>query len=274
MPIGKIKAKKSFGQHFLNDEYICQKIIEEADIRPGDNVIEVGPGMGALTDILFELDINLWAIELERSVLNKLKPRFNKKENCHLIEGDALKFNFGDIPNESGGTFKLVSNLPYNISGPFIAKIIDDRKYFTSLTLMLQKEVASRLTAEPGTKAYGALTVLTKTFFDTFMLFDVAPECFTPSPKVESSVIKLYKLDKPRVNVVDDESYKSLVKNAFTGRRKTLLNSLSASLKIDKELLSAILKDSSIDSGRRAETLTLDEFAVLHQNFIKHKKNS
>lgn len=271
MPIGsKIKAKKSFGQHFLNDDFVCHKIIEEADIRPGDNVIEVGPGMGALTDILFEMDINLWAIELERSVLNRLRPRFNKKENCHLIEGDALKFNFDDIPDASGQTFKLVSNLPYNISGPFIAKIIDERKYFTSLTLMLQKEVASRLTAEPGTKAYGALTVLTKTYFDTFMLFDVDPSSFTPPPKVQSSVIKLYKLDKPRIDIIDEDSYKALVKNAFTGRRKTLLNSLSKSLKIDKELVSTILKDSDIDPGRRAETLSIEEFAELQKNISKN----
>ena len=263
--------KKSLGQNFLVDKNIIRKIMEAAAIEADEHVLEIGPGRGALTGELLKAGARVLAVEFDKSLAEELRSIYGSSKNFELIEADALKLDFSELAREYGTPFKVVSNLPYNISGPLLARVIEQRQAFTGLVLMLQREVAERLLAPPSTKEYGALTVLTRTFAGVERLFQVSPGCFRPRPKVQSTVIRLVPLDSPRVEVHDPGLYRRVVKAAFGQRRKTLANALKA-LDLGPDAppgaVDEALSRAGIDPKRRGETLGLEEFSTLTKAFL------
>ncbi len=260
--------KKRLAQHFLVDKNIIRKIISAAHIRQNEHVLEVGPGRGSLTEALLEAGARVTAIELDPALAGKLLERFEGVKGFELISEDALKVSYTGLSQEKRTRFKVISNLPYNVSGPILVKFIEERSAITDLVLMLQKEVATRLAARPGTKDYGVLSVLAQTYADVRCLFDVHPASFTPRPKVTSTVTSLKVLDTPRVVVLNEKFFKTVVKSAFGQRRKTLQNALKT-LGRPPEEVRVVLESLNIDPGRRGETLTLDEFSKLTGALLK-----
>ncbi|MBI5493257.1 MAG: ribosomal RNA small subunit methyltransferase A [Deltaproteobacteria bacterium] len=260
--------KKRFGQHFLVDKNVIRKIVAIASIKEGDCVLEIGPGKGALTEGLIEAGAKVTAIEVDRDLAALLKRKF--PENLEVITGDALKASFLELAEGRGCRFKLVSNLPYNISGPILAKFLSERKAFSLLVLMFQKEVAERLVAPPGTKEYGVLSVFTQAFTEIKKELDVSRNLFSPRPKVDSAVVSLKVLDKPRVEIRDEDFFKKVVRASFGTRRKMLSNALKA-LGFEKDVVERALEEAGIDPKRRGETLDLKEFGRLTDAFLEIK---
>ncbi len=258
----RVYPRKRFGQHFLSDRNIIDRIVKAAGVRAGEHVLEIGPGTGALTGALLDAGAYVTAIEIDRGLSGLLQERFSGEVRFALITGDALKSSFLDLSEEHGVRFKVVSNLPYNISAPMLFKFIEEREAFTGLVVMLQKEVAERICTGPGTKAYGILSVLLSLYYDVGHEFNVARGCFSPPPKVDSVVLSLAGLGSPRVEVCDYGFFLGVVKSAFGRRRKMLLNSL-VSPGLGKEAVKEALSSVSIDPRRRAETLDLAEFSRL-----------
>jgi 16S rRNA (adenine1518-N6/adenine1519-N6)-dimethyltransferase len=268
----RIYPRKRLGQHFLKDKFIIGRIVEAAGIRAGEHVLEIGPGTGTLTRALLDAGARVTAVEIDARLSERLEGIFKGVDAFSLVRGDALKLSFARLLSESGAesgagaggpaTFKVVSNLPYNISGPVLFKFIEEREAFTTLILMLQKEVAVRICTGPGSKAYGILSVLLGVYYDIKREFDVSRTSFSPPPKVDSTVLSLRKLDVPRVEVCDYAFFTAVVKAAFGTRRKMLQNSLK-SLGLGKEVVLEALLSASIDPKRRAETLSLAEFGSL-----------
>lgn len=256
------RPKKRLSQNFLIDRNVAVKIVRTADIDKGDEVIEVGPGRGMLTELIVKAGAKLTCIEIDPALAGSLEKSFEGRAGFKVINADALKISFIDLGNASEKKFKLISNLPYNISGPMLAKLIDERRVFSSLHLMFQKEVAQRIVAGPGTKAYGSLSVLAQTYMDTKLEFDIPPHLFRPVPKVDSTLISFKVLDAPRVEVTSEEFYKRVVRSAFAQRRKTLANALGAIFSDKAKVLKA-LAAAVIEPGRRGETLDLKEFSAL-----------
>lgn len=258
--------KKRFGQHFLKDKNVIRRIVEKAGVKEGDLVLEVGPGRGALTEALLDAGAHVVAIEVDRSLVEYLKQAFSGKKLDIIVE-DALKVSFTGIADGYGRKLKAVSNLPYNISGPILAKFLEQRRAFTNLVLMFQKEVAQRIVAVPSTKEYGILSVFSQAFCDVKKEFDVSKNLFTPRPKVDSSIVSLKVLDTPRADITDEAFFKTVVRAAFGVRRKTLLNALKPVCG-DKDALEAALKECAIDPMRRGETLGVQEFARLANRLL------
>ncbi|HXY62203.1 MAG TPA: 16S rRNA (adenine(1518)-N(6)/adenine(1519)-N(6))-dimethyltransferase RsmA [Nitrospirota bacterium] len=253
-----IRPKKSLGQNFLKDPYYLTKIADAAKILPEDNVLEIGPGLGHLTRMLAGRAKRVVALELDERLIQPLKLEFETNPHIAVIHADALEYPFETLV----GKWKVVANLPYYISTPIIQQLITHRDKFINLTLMLQKEVAERIAAPPGGKEYGFLSVLVQLFAVPKIEFKVPPGAFTPRPEVDSAVMTLVIRDRPAVPVHDEEFFKVLVKAAFSQRRKTLRNSLKQ-LNVSKEVMRTVLDKTGIDLGRRAETLTLEEFGHL-----------
>ncbi|MEE9613949.1 MAG: 16S rRNA (adenine(1518)-N(6)/adenine(1519)-N(6))-dimethyltransferase RsmA [Thermodesulfobacteriota bacterium] len=257
--------KKKLGQHFLIDRNIVRKIVSLADVREGERVLEVGPGTGVLTEELLRAGAAVTAIEADAALAEKLREKFKDEKALEVVTADALKLSFLDLSKKAPGgvgKFKVVANLPYNISGPILVKFLEEREVFTSLVLMFQKEVARRITAGPGTKEYGILSVLSRAYTDARCEFDVAPHLFRPPPKVTSTVVRLSVLPSPRVPIEDEKFFKRVVRAAFGQRRKTLHNALKL-LALPDEDVSKALEAASIDPKRRGETLTGEEFGRL-----------
>jgi 16S rRNA (adenine1518-N6/adenine1519-N6)-dimethyltransferase len=247
------KTKKKFGQHFLIDNEIVYKILDSADLKDNDIVWEIGPGMGALTDRLVERNIDLTIFEID----NDLIPILNKKYagKCKIVHADILKIDWIDVTAQNEKV-KIVTNLPYQISSPFLYKLTENNKIIDKVVVMLQKEVAKRLCASPGKKDYGVLTLKTKFYFDTEYLFDVPPDRFSPPPEVESAVIKLTpRQNMPHISEID--FFWQVVESAFMSRRKTLRNNIKKFLK-NEQLC-------PIDLNRRGETLSEAEFIALYE---------
>lgn len=264
----RLFPKKKFGQHFLTDKNLLSKIVRAADVKEGDHVLEVGPGPGALTDALLGAGAIVTAIEIDKDLTTALRARFKDYPAFELVSGDALKISFLDLSKSRGVKLKAVSNLPYNISGPIIFKFIKERAAFSRLVLMLQKEVADRLASGPGTKDYGAISVLTQLWCDVRVEFKVSRHLFKPPPKVDSSVVSFNMLSAPRVAVADEALFTRVVKSAFGLRRKTLLNALK-SIPAEKDAILTALNFAGIDPQRRGETLSIEEFALLADAFSK-----
>jgi 16S rRNA (adenine1518-N6/adenine1519-N6)-dimethyltransferase len=259
----KVFAKKSFGQNFLVDGNYISKIIAALNPQPNEIIIEIGAGRGALTEFLIESGANVAAIELERNMIAVLRERFAGKENFNLIESDALGVDFAALIadlNAQDSPFKpvkLVANLPYNISTAILQRLIEQRDCFSEMVLMFQKEVVERITAAPGDGERGFLTVLTEAYLMAEKLFDVPPNAFQPAPKVQSAVVRL----KPRADFVlqNETFFHRLVSAGFRQKRKTIFNNLKNEFtEADK-----ILGECGIDTRRRAESLTLEEWACL-----------
>lgn len=255
-------AKKSFGQNFLADQNIINKIIFALNLQNNESVIEIGAGRGALTGKLIESGARVFAIELDRDLIPLLQFDFGKNENFNLIEQDALKIDFGEINSRFQiSNSKLVANLPYYISTAILQKLIEQRDCFSEMILMLQREVVERIAAEAGNKERGFLSVMVQAYLETEKLFDVAPTAFRPAPKVWSSVVCL----KPKVEIeIEDEKlFRDIISSGFVQKRKTILNNLKNAAPALKEKfgdVASFLESCRIEPQRRAETLTVDEW--------------
>lgn len=254
--------KKRFGQHFLKDWNIVRKIIDGAGVSKEDVVLEIGPGLGDMTALLAQRAKKVIAVELDRELYSLLAEKFEGDNKVELISADILRFDIRGLFEKIGEKFKVVANLPYNISTPVLFKFLEDRDCISSMTLMFQKEVAERLVAMPDTRDYGVLSVFAQLYTAPSMLFKVSPSAFTPPPAVDSAVVRLELLAEPSVKADNEKLMLKVVKAAFGQRRKTLLNALSSGLKLPKEDVEAALKRAGIASSRRGETLTLSEFCA------------
>ena len=259
-------AKKSFGQNFLVDKNYIDKIIKALNLQAGESVVEIGAGRGALTEKLVESGARVVAIELDRDLIPLLKEKFSENENFSLIEHDALKINFAELfprpENEDTKTkAKLVANLPYYISTAILQKLIEQRESFSEMILMFQREVVERITAEPGNRERGFLTVLVEAYLRAEKLFDVPPAAFRPAPKIWSAVARL--TPKETVGIENEKLFREIVSAGFAQRRKTILNNLKNSPDRLKEKIDdaeKLLNNAEIDAQRRAETLTPEEW--------------
>lgn len=248
-----VKPNKKLGQNFLIDEETLDVITQ--DITKDDVIIEIGPGLGTLTKKLLEKAKKVYAVELDLKMVEILKDRFKLYKNIEIINEDILKLDINQIAPKA----KIVANLPYYITTSIITKIL--KANIKDITILIQKEVADRICALPSEKEAGAITYFVYYYADSKIIKNVSSECFIPSPKVESSVVRITKLEKPRVKVKNEELFFKLIKENFTKRRKNILNSLSNV--IEKEKLKSILEELNIDEKTRGENLTIEQFAKI-----------
>lgn len=262
----RLRAKKSLGQHFLVEPGIIHKIISYARFQGSDLVLEIGPGRGALTIPLAGSVGHVVAVEKDTGLARALEGRLKRDgiDNVTLFNDDILKWQFAEIESQSSGKFMIIGNLPYNISSPFLEKLVENRKMVNRAILMFQAEVAQRLSASPGSKTYGAMTLLVQYYARITNLLSVSRNAFRPRPKVDSIVIELdfgrpYPTQTPH-----EDCFRKVVKGAFAHRRKTILNSLKgAHPSWEPGFIAEAMKRCEIDPGRRAETLHMDEFLAL-----------
>ena len=257
-----LRPRKSLGQHFLTDPNILKRVVETARIEGKDVVLEVGPGLGKLTAVLAEKARRVFAVEIDEGLAEVLRTKMAGQRNVEVIRNDILEVNFHQFIEKEGQRLKVVANLPYQISTPLLFRFIDSRRLFASLTLMLQKEVARRMTATPGGKDYGVLSIFTQAVSDCSIRFLIKPSAFVPPPRVHSAVIHMVWKMRPIANI-EDEWFKKVVRGSFLYRRKTLINALRHSgLALAQNSIERI-KGSGIDPQRRPETLTIEEFVLL-----------
>jgi 16S rRNA (adenine1518-N6/adenine1519-N6)-dimethyltransferase len=259
----EFRPKKSLGQHFLKDKEIVREIVYRSRFDPADRVLEIGPGLGALTLLLAREVHHVIAVERDSHLIDMLNKRLSaeKIENVLLINEDILKLDFNRIPSLRERKVRVIGNLPYNISSPILEKLVENRHMLNRAVLMLQSELAGRLIANPGTKAFGAMTVFVQYHAHVSPLIHVPKEAFHPRPKVDSMVLEM-DFQRPYPERTEDEvKFRRVVRGAFAQRRKTLLNSLKNSLaSYSREEILAALERSDIDPRRRAETLTIGDF--------------
>ncbi len=258
---------KSLGQNFLIDENILKKIISGAELTSEDIVVEVGPGVGTLTTALAQHAAKVVAVEIDQSLKPILEETLEGSDNVKVIYGDILKLNLDElISNDlSSQPFKVVANLPYYITTPIIMNFLENQYPYISITVMIQQEVARRMTAKPGSKEYGSLSVAVQFYTQPRLICKVPASVFIPRPNVDSMVITLEKRSKPAVDVISVPYFFQVVKAVFAQRRKTLLNTLVAAkiTGLDKAALAEKLISLNIDPNRRGETLTLEELASI-----------
>lgn len=250
------RARKRFGQNFLQDHNIIYDIVSNLQVQSDENWVEIGPGLGALTESLLHKDINLHVIELDRDLITILKNKFEQHINLTIHNADALDFNFATLAKQNN-KLRIIGNLPYNISTPLLFHLLEYASCIEDMHFMLQKEVVDRICAAPGNKKYGRLSVMIQYFCATELLFEVPPESFDPAPKVMSSMLRLIPHRTPPVKIISIELLNKVVKTAFSQRRKTIRNSLK-SLVSEQQIRSI-----NIDPGCRAESLSLADFAQL-----------
>jgi 16S rRNA (adenine1518-N6/adenine1519-N6)-dimethyltransferase len=261
----KFKFSKSLGQNFLIDDNIVESIVDGADVKSEDYIVEVGPGIGTLTREMGKIAKKVVAIEIDRKLIPILKDTLSDLDNVEVVNQDILKADIHNLIKDKldGGPIKLVANLPYYITTPIVMKFLEEHVPVTDIVVMVQKEVADRMNAVPGTKDYGALSVAVQYYCDTDIVAKVPRHMFVPQPNVDSVVIGLRVRSTKKYIVDSEEIFFKTVKASFGQRRKTLLNSLSGLGMFDKEGLKEILKEANIDEKRRGETLSVDEFANL-----------
>jgi 16S rRNA (adenine1518-N6/adenine1519-N6)-dimethyltransferase len=269
--MGNVRAKKALGQNFLVDGNVIDNIIRAAHVGADENVLEVGPGRGALTALLAEKAAQVVAVEWDRDLVPLLKNGVGSRETVEIVHGDILRVDLpGLLAPVRAGRWKVVANLPYNISSQVLFRFIENRPLFSELILMLQKEVGERLLAPPSTKEYGVLTVLCRLVFDIEKVFLVKPSSFRPIPKVDSIVLRFRVLPSNRLDVGDEKLFRIIVKASFSQRRKTLWNCLkSIDILSEQGVLEQVFEQSGIDKGRRGETLSLQEFARLTNGVVQ-----
>ena len=255
------KFSKSLGQNFLIDDSVPKDIVAGAEVNEDDLVIEIGPGVGTLTAQLLNKAKKVVAIELDSDLIPILNKEIGDNPKFTLIHNDALKVNFNEIIGDEESV-KLVANVPYYVTTPIILELLKEDYKFKSLTIMIQKEVAERMNAEPGNKDYGSLSLLVQYYCDTKIVRKVAPQCFIPRPKVDSIVIRLDKLTEPKVSVKSEKLFFDIIRSSFNMRRKTLWNGVK-NIGLSKEKLELAFNEADIDPKRRGETLSIQEFAVL-----------
>lgn len=261
---------KSLGQNFLTDKNIIDKIIEGSMIGKGDLVIEIGPGIGVLTAAAAEAAGKVIAVEIDRNLIPILKDTLSDYDNIEIINSDILKIDLSAlleqnelINGQKREGVRILGNLPYYITTPIIMKILEDRVQTDSITIMLQKEVADRIKAQPGSRTYGALSVAVQYYCTVAHVANAPKEIFVPQPKVDSTVIRLDVRKEKPVLLSSEETFFAVVKAGFGQRRKTLLNSLTGIYGLTKDEIAVVMATAGIDPVRRAETLSLEEFAAL-----------
>ena len=253
-----IKMSKKLGQNFLIKRGIVDEIVHAAEITVGEPVLEVGPGIGTLTQGLAQSGADVTAIELDRRLLEVLDTKLASYDNVRIIHGDVLKLDVPTIMNHK--PFKVVANLPYYITTPIIMSLLESKLPIERLVVMVQKEVALRMIAKPGTKDYGALSVAVQYYTEPDIVLDVPPKSFLPAPAVTSSVIRCVLRDKPPVDVIDEKLFFRVVKAGFAQRRKTFSNTMKTT-GLTRDRIEELLAKANIDGQRRGETFTLQEFA-------------
>ena len=263
------KFSKSLGQNFLIDDSVLNDIVNGADVNGEDFIIEIGPGVGTLTAQLLNKAKKVTSIELDNDLIPILQQELGDHPNFSLIHKDALKVDFNEVIGDEKSV-KLVANLPYYVTTPIIVNLLKNKYNFKSLTIMIQKEVAERIDAEPNCKEYGSLSLLVQYYCDTKIIRKVAPSSFMPRPKVESIVIRLDRLEEPRVKVKDENLMFEIIRNSFNMRRKTLWNGVK-NMGVDKEDLMKAYEEAGVDPKRRGETLSLEEFARLSDCIYEYK---
>ncbi len=259
-----MRPRKSLGQNFLQDDAVVRRIVDSMHLAVGDTVIEIGPGTGALTHKLLETAARVIAIEFDRELIPILNERFSSSESFVLLNEDALNVDFESVlpASVTPATTKLVANLPYNISTPILQRLMDQRMLFSEIVLMFQREVVERITAPAGGKGRGYLSVLVENAFEAEYLFNVPPAAFHPVPNVWSAVVRLVPVAS---RIEDDKLFRKIVSASFAQKRKIILNNLKHIIPNAAETLAA----AGIDAKRRAETLTLAEWAALTENIKK-----
>ncbi|MBQ4275273.1 MAG: 16S rRNA (adenine(1518)-N(6)/adenine(1519)-N(6))-dimethyltransferase RsmA [Lachnospiraceae bacterium] len=261
-----LTAQKRYGQNFLVDSNVLNKIVESAGITKEDTVLEIGPGIGSLTQYLCESAKNVICVEIDTKMIPVLEDTLSEYENVRVINEDILKVDIDALIKESGADkIKVVANLPYYITTPIIMGLLEKEANIDSITVMIQKEVALRMQEGPGSKDYGALSLAVAFYSDANIKMTVSPNCFIPRPNVDSAVIRLDVLDEPKVSVKDKDRMFRIIKGAFEQRRKTLTNALSHSsaFKTDKNNIEKALLEMGKSPSIRGEELTLEEFAHL-----------
>ena len=253
-----IKMSKKLGQNFLIKRGIVDEIVHAAEITVGEPVLEIGPGIGTLTQGLAQSGADVTAIELDRRLLEVLETTLASYDNVRIIHGDVLKLDVPTIMNHK--PFKVVANLPYYITTPIIMSLLESKLPIERLVVMVQKEVALRMIAKPGTKDYGALSVAVQYYTEPDIVLDVPPKSFLPAPAVTSSVIRCVLRDKPPVDVIDEKLFFRVVKAGFAQRRKTFSNTMKTT-GLTRDRIEELLAKANIDGQRRGETFTLQEFA-------------
>jgi len=269
--------QKKFGQNFLIDPHVLDKIISNAEITKDDCVIEIGPGIGTMTQYLCENAREVVAVEIDKNLIPILEDTLSEYDNVTVINEDILKVDINKIVEEKnqGKPVKVVANLPYYITTPIIMGLFESHVPLDSITIMVQKEVADRMQVGPGTKDYGALSLAVQYYASPKIVANVPPNCFMPRPNVGSAVIKLVRFEEPPVDVTDEKLMFTLIRASFNQRRKTLVNGLSnagivlpktaksAGSLITKEMAANVLEKMGLSSSVRGEALTLEEFATM-----------
>ena len=262
----QFKFSKSLGQNFLIDKNILEKIVQAAEITEEDYVIEIGPGIGSLTQHIADKCRKIVAVEIDKHLLPILAKTLVEYDNIEVIHGDVLKVDLHKLIQDrfQGQKVKVIGNLPYYVTTPIVMKLLEEKVPISSMTIMIQQEVAQRMEAKPSTKDYGALSIAVQYYCQPKILLKVPPTVFIPQPKVSSTIIRLDILERPRVYVENEKLFFRIIKDAFGKRRKTLLNALSTgTLKLNKDLVKEALTTADIDGNRRGETLSIQEFAKL-----------
>ena len=259
--------QKKFGQNFLIDTSVLEKIVSAAQVAKEDCVLEIGPGIGTMTQYLAERAREVVAVEIDRNLIPVLQDTLSGYDNVTLVNDDILKVDIRKLAEEKNGgrPIRVVANLPYYITTPIIMALLEGHVPLKSITVMVQKEVAERMQTGPGTKDYGALSLAVQYYAKPELVANVPPNCFIPRPNVGSAVIHLLRYEKPPVEVEDEKRMFSLIRASFNQRRKTLANGLSNApeLGVSRERVTAVLEELGLSPTVRGEALTLEQFAQL-----------
>ena len=268
----KFRFKKQFGQNFISDDHLLAKIVEAAEITPEDVVIEIGPGAATLTAALAEKAAQVIAIEIDKDLFPIIERRMAGYSNFELVAGDAMKVDFDALAAKyEAKSYKVVANLPYYITTPIVMRFLEEGFRVSELVIMVQQEVADRFLANPGTKAYGAITAAINYYGSVSRAFNVPRTMFTPRPEVDSSIVKIKCYENKPFEADDEKLLRRVIKAAFGQRRKTLNNALKA-LNLPKDELDKALQRAGIDAARRGETLSVEEFVCLSNAISKISK--
>lgn len=261
-----LRMNKKLGQNFLIRHAVVDDIARAAELQEGEPVLEIGPGIGTLTQALAETGAAVTAVELDDRLLPVLDKTLSHYDNVRVVHGDIMRIDIPDVMNHK--PFKVCANLPYYITTPIIMKLLEQKLPIEKIVVMVQKEVAERMIAVPGSKIYGALSVAVQYYTQPEMLFEISPKCFMPAPEVTSAVVAMDVRKEPPVQVQEEKRFFQVVKAAFSQRRKTFSNTLKAT-GLSKEQIGDILEESHIDGTRRGETMSLDEFARVADAWTK-----
>lgn len=271
----QFRMQKKYGQNFLIDANILTKIVEAAQITKEDTVLEIGPGIGTMTQYLAEAADRVIAVEIDRDLIPILEETLAPYDNVSLLCADILKVDLTKLVNENGGgPLKVVANLPYYITTPIIMALFESHIPLTSITVMVQSEVADRMQTGPGSKDYGALSLAVQYYAKPEIVARVPASCFTPRPNVDSTVVRLVKHEKPPVKAEDEDWLFGIIRASFNQRRKTLANGLAnaGGLGVSREQVESVLEGMGLSKTVRGETFTLERFAELSNRLLQVKR--